>query len=430
VSPRPFCTILLALVAACRSKEAAAPDAARRPEPAPVDLSRVERIPSEGSAFGTAVAVDGDTLVVGAPGPLGGHDAGAVIVYQRTPAGWSKSAQLGAAGSERLGRALAISGDLIVAGARGAAFVFARGANGWTPATRLSASDASETLGEHVAIAGDTIAVGEERADMGEVREAGMVRLYHRGAGGFSEEARLAASPPRWSETFGSDLALAGSTIAVGARQAKSDAGVDAVGALHVFELQVRGWVETFSFAPPGTPSFATLGHSIALDGDIVLAGSQGLERAFAFERRGGHWQAIGTLDAPAMPPGRYNFCATLAVRGDVAAIGSIPLSADSSIPLVPGTNRLDDNALAARHGPRGGTVFVYQLGPDGWRQVTALEHPLTQAGDGFGRALAFGHGLLVVGAPGIGEVVVFSATLDRSISDRRPDAAVVPRSR
>lgn len=400
--------LVVCLLAACGNKPAAPDAAPRRPPPEPIDLSRVERIAADGSAFGAAVAVDGDTLVAGAPGVVGSHEPGAVLVYQRTPSGWTRTASLTAPGLQRLGLSVAVAGELVVAGARGGAVVFARAPDGWAP-TRLPAPGADDTYGSRVAVAGDTIAVAEERADIGDMKEAGTVRLYRRGAGGIVEETRLAATPPRWSETFGSDLALAGTTIAVGARQAKSDAGVDAVGALHVFERRGDAWVEALTFAPPGTPSFATLGHSVALDGDVVLAGSQGLQRAFAFERRGGRWQAAGTLDAPTMAPGRYNFCAALAVRGGVGAIGSIPLSGDTSIPLVPGTNVLDDKALAARHGPRGGTVFVYQLGPDGWNVAATLEHPAAQAGDGFGKALAFGPKLLAVGAPGLGEVVVFS---------------------
>ena len=71
-----------------------------------------------GDRHGSAVAVDGDTAVVGAPNEAAG--SGAVYVYRRTLNSWQQTGKLVAAGSAAnagLGTAVAIDGDTIVVGA-------------------------------------------------------------------------------------------------------------------------------------------------------------------------------------------------------------------------------------------------------------------------------------------------------------------------
>jgi FG-GAP repeat len=383
--------LLACLLLACHTKEAPRPpDLARRP-PQPVVLSKVERISAPDPAFGAAVAASGDLLAVGAPGPLTSRGPGAVLVYQREPTGWQQAAKLVARGCSRLGQSVALDGDTLVAGGRGCIGLFTRTGAGWKQVAPLTASG-TEFLGERVAISGDTILVSDDWKDVGEKRTAGAVQIYRRTGDSWIQEAPLTASPPEWGATFGSDAAMAGRTIIVGARQAKLG-NADAVGAVHLFERGADGWREVFGFQPPEAREFSTLGHSVSIDGDgdgeLALAGSQGQRRAFAFERRAGGWQAIGTLDAPEPAQGRENFGAACAVRGDLGAVSIIPHSENLS--------------------PRG-KVLVYQRDGDGWRHVRTLVHPALRSDDEFGRALAFTSSSLFVGAPGLDEVVVYSS--------------------
>ena len=125
--------------------------------------------------LGSSVAIDGDTLVVGAPGETnGGNARGAVYVYQRVGASWTQTAKLTATDGANLGTSVAIDGDTIVAGDKanavgpvggghGAVYTFARtGAADRTETAKLTASDAyaAEYLGTSVAIDGDTIVAG------------------------------------------------------------------------------------------------------------------------------------------------------------------------------------------------------------------------------------------------------------------------------
>ena len=151
---------------------------------------------AQGDEFGVAVAMSGDTLVVGAPeedsdgsseADNSESGAGAAYVFVRDAAGdWTQQAYLKASnveGGDAFGKAVAIDGDWIVVGApeedsggrfapldnsafkAGAAYVFRRDMSGtWTEHAYLKArnADTGYEFGGAVAISGRTIAVGSE----------------------------------------------------------------------------------------------------------------------------------------------------------------------------------------------------------------------------------------------------------------------------
>ncbi len=155
-----------------------------------------------GDHLGEAVAVSGGTVVAGAPGrAVGGNAAqGAVYLFARPASGWggplSETAELtpadGAKG-DALGRPLAISGDVIVAGSRftevaksidqGAAYVFSRPAEGWASATQtaeLTAADGAtgDSLGRSVAVSEGTIVVAAPDHRVGRKLAQGAVYVF------------------------------------------------------------------------------------------------------------------------------------------------------------------------------------------------------------------------------------------------------------
>ena len=113
----------------------------------------------DGSAddrFGYSVAISGETVAVGADEDDIGIrvDTGSAYVFVRSGAVWSLKAQLTAAdgdGGEEFGSAIAISGATVVVGAslhtirtntnQGSAYVFVRGGVTWSQQARLSAAD-------------------------------------------------------------------------------------------------------------------------------------------------------------------------------------------------------------------------------------------------------------------------------------------------
>ncbi len=135
--------------------------------------------------FGYSVAVSGPTAVVGAHASDGLR--GAAYVFSRDPGagGWSEVKKLTAAdGAARdfFGAAVAVAGDTVVVGARGhdfgadadqgAAYLFSRdhgGAGAWGQVKKLSAPNgaAGDKLGAAVAVSGGTTLAGAWGRDHG-----------------------------------------------------------------------------------------------------------------------------------------------------------------------------------------------------------------------------------------------------------------------
>src|SRR5688572_12332469 len=114
-------------------------------------IEQAKLVASDGAPldiFGVSVAIDGDRIAVGAlRANVGGVPAvGAVYVFERAGSTWLETDKLVGAGAdvgEGVGWSLALQGDLLVAGAvddhhsggqfnGGAAYVFVRGASGWS----------------------------------------------------------------------------------------------------------------------------------------------------------------------------------------------------------------------------------------------------------------------------------------------------------
>ena len=97
--------------------------------------------------FGSSVALDGDTAFIGAPSEddSGTTNNGAAYVFTRVGGIWTEQAKLLAsdkADQGWFGRAVALDGDTAVIGAEnGAAYVFTRVGGIWTEQAKLLASD-------------------------------------------------------------------------------------------------------------------------------------------------------------------------------------------------------------------------------------------------------------------------------------------------
>jgi hypothetical protein len=192
--------------------------------------------------FGRSVALSDDTIVVGAF-RAGSSDSqrGAAYVFERNQGGiadnWGQVTKLTASDAtddDRFGNAVAISGDTLVVGAywedgwmmdnRGAAYVFARnksGADKWGEVKKLLASDmvAGDEFGQSVAISVDTIVVGAHLADAGG-DERGAAYVYERNTGGgdnWGQVVKLTASDGADNDNFGYSVAISGDTVVVGA---------------------------------------------------------------------------------------------------------------------------------------------------------------------------------------------------------------------
>ena len=125
--------------------------------------------------FGDAVAIDGDTLYVGAPfDDEGGADAGAVYVFKLDAGTWAQDVKLvptDLAAGDEFGSSLSVRGDVGLIGApfaddtansAGAAFLYQSVAGVWTLRSKVlhPTGAADDNVGHAVATDGNTALVG------------------------------------------------------------------------------------------------------------------------------------------------------------------------------------------------------------------------------------------------------------------------------
>jgi hypothetical protein len=142
--------------------------------------------------FGFSVAIEGDRVLVGAPGAdFEGLTVGAVYVFERGDEGWGETARMvlpDAAMHDRFGNAVALTGDVAVSGAwgrddlgvdAGAAYLFVQGSAGsWDMDLTILASDGAtgDSAGSAVDIEGNLAVVGAYIAD-GLEPDSGLIRV-------------------------------------------------------------------------------------------------------------------------------------------------------------------------------------------------------------------------------------------------------------
>lgn len=174
--------------------------------------------------FGTSVAIDGETVLVGAPfAELDGDETGAVYAYERGDGAWQRRTVLSPSASAetadgRFGQAVALDGDTAVVGApetrggTGSAFVFERAGDGWGRVAHLTPPDTADEVefGRSVALVDGTALVGAPHA-----RGTGRAYVYG-AADGWTGPLGLAGADPPVDAEFGTAVALADGTALVG----------------------------------------------------------------------------------------------------------------------------------------------------------------------------------------------------------------------
>ncbi len=199
--------------------------------------------------FGQDLDVSGGTIVVGAKGRAAfvGTNAGVVFVFERGPDGWAQSTMLVADDAfvqDHFGRAVAIAGDTIVVGAyredsagadAGSVYVFQRDAaapGGWRQDAKLigTSTDERDWFGYEVGTDGETIVVGAPHVDSvdPEIFRAGLVTVFRRTGEGWAQVAELTASDAVAAgpgADFGWAVDVQGEVLTVGAWLADTEAG-------------------------------------------------------------------------------------------------------------------------------------------------------------------------------------------------------------
>ncbi len=213
--------------------------------------SEVKLVAPDGASddgFGSALAVSGSSIIVGAPfDDHVGVDSGSIYVFKAVGSGGYSTAKYvasdGAAG-DHYGASVASDGSTIVVGApgdddtgqsAGSAYILTSLGAGSYRETKLLAFDgaASDGFGAPVAVSDGKVLVGAS-GDGDNGYWSGSAYLYTPNGLTTYAETKLIASDGAALDSFGSALAISGQTIAIGAYRHDTTAG-DEAGAVYVF---------------------------------------------------------------------------------------------------------------------------------------------------------------------------------------------------
>jgi hypothetical protein len=296
--------------------------------------------PGREDALGSSVALAGDTALVGSPqhATSGLDGAGAAYLFARTGADWTRTGQLiaGDAGAwDAFGSSVALSGDTALVGSpghaaggnddAGAAYVFTRAGGSWSQQALLVASDAAalEDFGSSVAISGDTAVIGAPYHTASGQAEAGAVYVFVTTGAGWSQQAELIASDAGAGDWLGTSVAVDGDTVVAGADGRGA-------GAAYVFTRSGSGWAPQAELTAPDGVNGDSFGAAVALAGETIIVGSpehdavgkEGAGAAYVFVRSGGAWAPQGEL-TESSPVARDAFGGSVALSTDTALVGA-----------------------------------------------------------------------------------------------------------
>jgi hypothetical protein len=332
--------------------------------------------------FGGAVAISGDTVVVGAVLASGAvsDDQGAAYVFVRSSGGaWTQMQKVEASDADAVvasffGNSVAISGDTVVIGApnyhgaagfgQGAAYVFVCSSGIWSEQQKLLASDPGpfQLFGDSVAISGETVVVGASFGTGAVDPKQGTAYVFVRSGAVWSEQQKLEAPDAAANVRFGNSVAISGETVVVGAFLAAGAAGPQQ-GAAYVFVHGGPVWTLQQKLAPSDAEAGDQFGSSVALSGKTLMVGAQG-DRRVTPPRF-----PIGSVYVftPANAPPAITASNVSRTQDLPASISSIAQVNDAEDPLNILTVTVNDAASATVNG-----VTVSSISVDASGQVTA----------------------------------------------------------
>ncbi len=321
--------------------------------------------PLTDDGFASAVAISGDTVVVGSStaDTVGTSNCGAVHIFERNQGGtdsWGHVHRLVAGDphdGDEFGNAVAISGDVLVVGAvhgdtdtvsgSGVAYVFQRdwgGPGSWGQVERLQAADPTtdDDFACSVAVDGSTVVVGAWYGDTVSVPNCGTATIFERDHGGadtWGMVTELSSPTPTFDETFGDSLAIEGDVLFVTAPY-ETDAGTES-GAAYVFHRDQGGagsWGGVARIVASDAAEWDNFGRAVSLQGDVALIGAVHADPAgkvYLFARdAAGLWRQISTL-VPAGDDGGASWSEVTGIAGQELLISGFrrdwtPLATDS----------------------------------------------------------------------------------------------------
>lgn len=366
--------------------------------PGPTRLPQGEEVP--GGRLGESVAMDGDTVLVGALKGRNRNDinTGSVHAYVRSGEQWSHQEAIvpvDGVVSGFFGKSVALWQDTALVGAprdnrggtgpeNGAAYVYERTDGTWQKQTKLIPEqlDENSRFGYSVALVDGTTVVTAPGDDDG----IGSAYVFERSDGAWNRAGVLGSDELEVRDAFGQDVAIAGEEVVVGA-VGHETSGVRGRGAAFVFEQAGGEWNQSAALVPSSEDVFVDeLGASVASsDGTVIVGSPRGRVdesadgTAVVFVRSDDGWQEQTVLSADDGDSGDL-FGTAVAIWKDVAVVGA---------------HRDDEPG-----GETAGSAYHFERVDGTWTQRAKLAPETIRSRDSFGSSVAVAGSATVVGAP------------------------------
>jgi hypothetical protein len=265
--------------------------------------------PSDGSppkSFGNSVSLSGNTALIGAGGSS--SENGAAYVFVRTGTTWTQQAKLTAsdgAVNDLFGSVVALDADTAVIGARlddvgantdqGSAYVFVRSGTSWTQQAKLTANDgiADDNFAVGLDVLGNIAIIGANDDDNNSLTDNGGAYVYTRSGTTWTQSQKLVASDRATNDKFGRSVVMDGINALIGATGADSG---------YFFTRSGGVWSEQSILKPAS--GFGQVGISVALEGNMALLsdnfnvvnGQSNAGAIYVFTRTGATWTEVDRL--------------------------------------------------------------------------------------------------------------------------------------
>jgi len=298
-------------------------------------------------AFGDHVAIDNDLALVTAPYRKIAGAEGFVFTFKQTPQGWVQSGSPmhapGSAQPDRFGSAIALSGASLLVGAperhtggrigQGAAYIFQREGEVWTshgPPLVASDGQAEDRFGLEVALDQDLAIVSAVDRNVDGHKHAGAVYVFERTALGWTQRQVLTAQDGDADEYFGSAIAVSGNSLLISSYLHTVGTSFRQ-GAVYPFFKDGAEWIAGPILTASDGGDDDRFGYAIAMDGNRAIIGDipyktghrSNRGAAYVFERHGRAWLQKGDPIEATDGNASDDFGTALSIRGTTAVIGA-----------------------------------------------------------------------------------------------------------
>jgi hypothetical protein len=376
--------------------------------------------------LGWSVAISGNTVVVGSPfwQAGGGQSPGAAYVFVKPATGWKDMTQTakltnsdGLNNGTFFGYAVSIEGDTIVIGALNlpllganrehapqfspepGAYVFIKPKGGWkdmTETAKLTASDpqAFDYFACSVSVSGNTVVVGANQYGFNQATGPGKAYVYVKPARGWksaTENARLTAADGVLDDLNGNSVSISGNTVVSGAPNHASR------GAAYVFVKPAKGWKnmkQTAELSVARKNDSGGFGNAVSISGNTVVSGAWAVKfnqkavgAAYVFVEPASGWKNMTQTAKLTIPhfPFTFDFGYSVDLKGNMLTIG----------------------APAWPYGTGVGSAYLFVKPSSGWKTTSRFATKLVPSDsaldDRFGFSVAVDGGTIISGATAAG---------------------------